>query len=199
MGYHIHESGPALGWLAEVVGEVNPLLGGLPPEVVLQTFLYQLRAFANAGFRLVIAISGHNFGQQDLRLVAEEFMRDCGISVVVVSDPELVEGVYEGDHAGRYEISQLLHLRPDLVDLAQIAQPRTPALGRFALNPDAGEASAALGKDILKRSVAAIGGLVDAHAQSLAPPAPPKLGHGETSAVWQRIEARRGEWMTLRH
>jgi creatinine amidohydrolase len=197
MGYHIHECGPAVGWLAEVVGEVNPLLGGLPPEVVLQTFLYQLRAFANAGFRLIVAISGHNFGQQDLRLVGEEFMRDCPVAVIVASDPELVKDAYVGDHAGLYEISQLLHLRPDLVDLSQITRPRTPALGRFALNPDAGEASAARGQDILERSLLAIGGLIEANRTALARPAPPYLPHGPAALIWERIAARRNDWVTL--
>lgn len=196
MGYHIHESGPALAWLDEVVGEVNPLLGGMPPAVVLESFLYQLRAFANAGFRLVVAISGHNFGQQDLRIVAEEFMRDCPIAVVVKSDPELVVGLHDGDHAGRYEISQLLHLRPDLIDMAQVDRPRTAALGRFALNPDAGEASAALGAEIIERSLEAIGALVVGQGTALQQPDATKLSYGDTDAIWQRVLARRSEWIT---
>jgi creatinine amidohydrolase len=197
MGYHIHESGPALAWLDEVVGGVNPLLGGMPPALVLESFLYQLRAGANAGFRLVVAISGHNFGQQDLRIVAEEFMRNCPISVVVKSDPELVAGLYDGDHAGRYEISQLLHLRPDLVDMAQVTRTKTALLGRFALNPDAGEASATLGAAIITRSLEAIGELLRGLQAALERPAATRLSYRDTDAIWQRVIARRGEWMTV--
>lgn len=196
MGYHIHESGPAIGWLQEVVGAENPRMAGLPPEIVLQTFLYQLRAFANAGFELIVAISGHNFGQQDLRLVAEEFMRDVAVPVFVRSDPELVTGVYDGDHAGRYEISQLLYLRPDLVDLALVDRPKTD-LGRFALNPDAREATSAIGKDILERSLTSIGALVAKHARGDAGPERAHVTHGAAATMWTRIEARRAEWMTV--
>lgn len=196
IGYHIHETGIALDWLEEVVGSENPRMAGLPPEVVLQTFLYQLRAFANAGFDLIVAISGHNFGQQDLRLVAEEFMRDVAVSVVVRSDPELVEGEFEGDHAGRYEISQLLQLRPDLVDLSLIDHPKT-TLGRFALNPDANEATAAFGRDILERSLANLGELLAASLAKTPKLTRSQFTYAQTAKVWKRVEDRRTEWVTV--
>ena len=70
-GYHIHETGFHQPWLDEVVGNEQAYLGGMPPEPVCYHFLYQLRAFANAGFRAVIGVSGHSGGSQiDLRLVA---------------------------------------------------------------------------------------------------------------------------------
>ena len=79
-GYHIHECGFHKPWLDEVVGDTNPLLAGMPPQVVCYHFLYQLRAFANAGFHAVIVVSGHAGGsQKDLRRVAkalEHFLID---------------------------------------------------------------------------------------------------------------------------
>ena len=118
--YHIHETGFHSVWLEEVVGEVNPRLGGLPPDVVMRSLLFQLRVCVNAGFRAVIVVSGQNGAQGDLRLVAEEFMKLVPVPVVVRSDPELVRGTFPGDHAGRYELSQLLHIRPELVDMSRL-------------------------------------------------------------------------------
>src|ERR1700722_18031483 len=46
-GWHIHETGYHARWLEEVVGEGEAELGSLPPDVLLRTFLYQLRALAN--------------------------------------------------------------------------------------------------------------------------------------------------------
>ncbi|MDG0791825.1 creatininase family protein [Cohnella ginsengisoli] len=101
MGYHIHEAGYHARWLEEEVGEENPHMTGIPPAVMLHLFLYQLRAFANAGFSTIVVVSGHSGGNQlDLRLAAEQFMKRVPVQVWVRSDPELVEGLYEGDHAG---------------------------------------------------------------------------------------------------
>ena len=119
--YHIHETGFHGTWLEEVVGEVNPRLGGLPPDVVMRSLLFQLRVCVNAGFRAVMVVSGQNGAQGDLRLVGDEFMKIVPVPVVVRSDPELVRGTFTGDHAGRYELSQLLYIRPDLVDLGTLA------------------------------------------------------------------------------
>ena len=118
--YHIHETGFHGTWLEEVVGEVNPRLGGLPPDVVMRSLLFQLRVCVNAGFRAVMVVSGQNGAQGDLRLVADEFMKLVPVPVVIRSDPELVRGTFPGDHAGRYELSQLLYIRPDLVDMSRL-------------------------------------------------------------------------------
>ena len=99
-GYHIHETGFHGTWLTDVVGEVNPRLAALPPDVVMRSLLFQLRAYVNAGFRAVMVLSGQNGAQADLRLVAEEFMKLVLAPVIVRSDPELVRGTFPGDHAG---------------------------------------------------------------------------------------------------
>lgn len=151
LGYHIHESGYHARWLEDAVGEENAHMTAMPPHIMLPFFLYQLRAFANAGFRAIIAISGHSGGNQfDLRKVAEAFSLETGVPVLALSDPELVEGLYEGDHAGKYEISQLLYLRPDLVDFSQLNRQNLEGSGgRLALGDDALEASSALGDKIM--------------------------------------------------
>lgn len=154
-GYHIHEAGYHAPWLAEVVGNQRPYMTALPPHLLLYSFLYQLRAFHNAGFRVAVVLSGHAGGNQDdLRLVARHFSQISDMTVRVFADPELVAGRWVGDHAGRYELSQLLHINPAFVDLHRADhQPEIRALGRFALGDDYREATADEGRAILEASL----------------------------------------------
>lgn len=192
-GYHIHECGFHRPWLDEVVGDSNPLLAGMPPQVVALHFLYQLRAFANAGFRAVIGVSGHSGGSQnDLRRVATAFTRATGIPVIVRSDPEW--GGYEGDHAGAYEISQLLAIHPDAVDLSLLGRRHEAGSGgRMALGDDAAEASAEQGREINETILAAIGREVHnlPPGEALREP----LDYPATEAIWQQVLAR-GPWFS---
>ncbi len=195
-GYHVHETGPHAPWLREVVGDVNPLLAAVPPDIVLRLLVFQLRAFRNAGFRLAMVVTGHNGNQDDLRLVVEEFTRRSPLKVVAKSDPELVAGTFEGDHAGRYEVSQLLHIRPDLVDLTRVDDGATSALRRFAQGVDVAESSAEHGKEILDLSLDVLEGL----ATAMDVPDGPLEGFmtlEEAEEVWQAVHARRDEWVTL--
>jgi creatinine amidohydrolase len=84
-GYHIHETGYHAPFLRETVGAANPRLAALPPDVILRTLLFQLRAFVNAGFRTVVVVSGHNGTRADLRLVPAEFRK------LMYCRPELVD------------------------------------------------------------------------------------------------------------
>jgi creatinine amidohydrolase len=196
--YQIHETGYHRPWLEEVMGDVNPRMGSLPPDVVLRLLIFQLRAFVNAGFRAVIVLTGHNANQPDLRLVAEEFRRNRPIPISAVSDPELVAGQFEGDHAGRYEISQLLYVRPELIKLDRLDDRHTTALGRFAQGDDAGEATATEGHAIIESSLDAIKALVDECHPLPDAEALPFMTIEEADEIWQRVDARRDEWCTLR-
>jgi creatinine amidohydrolase len=192
--YHIHETGFHGTWLEEVVGDVNPRLGGLPPDVVMRSLLFQLRVCANAGFRAVVVVSGQNGAQGDLRLVAEEFTRIVPVPVVVRSDPELVRGAFPGDHAGRYELSQLLHIRPDLVDLTRLDRVSSDPLGRFAQNPDAHEATAEYGEQIVGAQIARIGELID--EAGLGPPDLPVLTFDDVEPAWAAVDQQRPSWVS---
>jgi len=192
--YHIHETGFHGTWLAEVVGEVNPRLGGLPPDVVMRSLLFQLRVCVNAGFRAVMVISGQNGAQGDLRLVADEFMKLVPVPVDVRSDPELVRGTFPGDHAGRYELSQLLHIRPDLVDMTRLARVSSDPLGRFAQNPDAHEATAEYGEQIIETQIARIGELAD--QAGLGTPDIPTLTFDDVEPAWAAVERQRPSWIS---
>jgi creatinine amidohydrolase len=192
--YHIHETGFHGTWLTEVVGEVNPRLAALPPDVVMRTLLFQLRALVNAGFRAVMVLSGQNGAQGDLRLVAEEFTKIVPVPVVVHSDPELVRGTFPGDHAGRYELSQLLYIRPDLVDLSRLDRVSSDPLGRFAQNPDAHEATAEYGRQVVEAQIARVGELVDQAGSG--PPGLPFLEFEEMEPAWTAVEERRPSWVS---
>ncbi|MCU0403678.1 MAG: creatininase family protein, partial [Chitinophagaceae bacterium] len=136
LGYQIHESGYHAPWLADVVGNVNAMMTSMPPHVMLHFFLYQLRAFNNAGFKAAIVLSGHAGGNElDFRMAASCFMQYSTMKVKVFADPELVQGKFTGDHAGQYEISQLLYLQEEAVKTKEDDDKNR--LGRFALGSDA--------------------------------------------------------------
>ena len=199
-GYHIHECGFHAPWLAEVVGEEDAMMAAIPPHVMLRLFLYQLRAFALAGFRAVIAISGHSGGsQEDLRRVATAFTAATGIPVIVKSDPECIPHLHGGDHAGRYEISQLLAMRPDLVDLSLLDRAREPGSGgRLALGVDAGEAEVAYGRMINEAIIVALGEMAAKAIASRVPAvAPERLAYAEMERIWRELESTLPAWISV--
>ena len=199
-GYHIHECGFHAPWLAEVVGEDNALMAAIPPHVMLHLFLYQLRTFANAGFKVVIAVSGHAGGsQEDLRRAAAVFAGATGLRIVVRADPEWVEGLYIGDHAGKYELSQLLAMRPDLVDLSLLnSQQQSGTGGRFALGDDAADASADYGHAINEAIIAAIGSEVSESLALSVEYSPKKsVDYTDVEALWAELRATMKDWRSL--
>lgn len=204
MGYHIHETGYHARWLEDEVGEFDAPMTGLPPGVMIQLFLYQLRAFANAGFRNVVVVSGHSGGnQRDFRLAAELFMERVSLNVWVRSDPELAEGAFEGDHAGKYEISQLMYLRPELVDLSAREFESAPGSGgKLALADDAGEATPELGERIMRACLSRLCEEAEA-LRARAPKAPvpaslPRVGYGTVELVWAKALAASPDWATAK-
>lgn len=199
LAYQIHESGYHAPWLAEVVGERPALLTGIPPHVMLYFFLYQLRSFYNAGFKTAIVISGHAGGnQEDFRLAGNMFEQHAGMQVLVYADPELVMGHYAGDHAGKYEISQALYLRPDTVNLDAIARMNdADSLGRFGQGEDAAEASADMGHDIIERSLVFLGDIIASNPRT-DQRAVRMLNYAEVERLYQRLIEQREDWITTK-
>jgi len=197
MGYHIHETGNHARWLEEEVGEENPHMTAIPPAIFVSFFLYQLRAFVNAGFRTIIVISGHSGGNQcDLRLAADVFMKHVPVKVWIRSDPELVEGRFSGDHAGKYEISQLMYIRPELVDMkAKFYEDAPNSGGRLALGGDAGEAEPEFGKAVMEACVERICAEVsgtDHDDGTEIPKIPPAL----IETIWAEVAQTVSRWVT---
>jgi creatinine amidohydrolase len=200
MGYHIHETGINARWLEEMVGEENPHMTGMPPDVFLHFFLYQLRSFVNAGFRTIVVVSGHSGGNQiDIRLAADIFMKHIPVQVWVRSDPELVEGLYEGDHAGKYEISQLMYIRPDLVNMEALAHEVLPQSGgRFALGSDATEATLERGSEIMKACLNYLVVEVEHLKRNITskPNPNPNVSYSTVELIWKELLQRSIEWIT---
>jgi creatinine amidohydrolase len=201
LGYHIHESGYHARWLEETIGEENPHMTAMPPHVLLHFFLYQLRAFANAGFGGIMVVSGHSGGNQfDLRRVAEVFTRRTTIPVWVASDPELVSDLFKGDHAGKYEISQLIYLRPDLVDRNKaILAIKSGTGGSFAIGQDADQADEQLGEAIMRGCLEALifeSENMKGAASRVRRLVSLKLTFEITDNMWQEIWQARAHWRT---
>ncbi|MFC4776709.1 creatininase family protein [Paenibacillus sp. GCM10023252] len=198
MGYHIHESGYHARWLEDTVGEHNPHMTGMPPHVYLHFFLYQLRALVHAGFKAIFVISGHSGGNQfDLRRAAAAFTRLSSVPVYVASDPELVTGQYEGDHAGKYEISQLMYLRPELVDLARDhLHDIDEAGGALAIGDNAREASAELGEHIMQACLRQLIQEVERVPLGQDKPARSMMTYEMIEGLWQQLWQERADWVT---
>jgi creatinine amidohydrolase len=177
---------------------------GIPPAIFIHLFLYQLRAFVNAGFRKIVVLSGHSGGnQKDLRFAAEAFMKRFDVEVWVRSDPELVEDQYEGDHAGKYEISQLMYIRPDLIDMDKAALQDQPGSGgRLALGADAGEANPELGKKIMEaclKSMVEVATRMKSEATKVAKEgeaANPRIPYADAEAIWSEVSQYADKWVT---
>lgn len=200
-GYHIHETGYHKPWLQKMIGDANPHMAAVPPNILLHLFLYQLRAFVNAGFKGIVVITGHAGGnQKDLRIVAQAFMNRFPVKIEVRADPELVAGKYEGDHAGKYEISQLMYLRPELIDMSKISrQYEDKTLGRFALGLNAAEASVEFGKRIIKACVSEACQIAEnLHHQMDKFSKIDPIDFAQIEEIWNEVIADKESWATYR-
>ncbi len=119
------------------------------------------------GYRVIVALTGHNPGEQGrlLSLVAERCMRKSHAPVRILqpfdfrkhpADPP--PGV-SPDHASRFETSLALHLFPELVDMEALERPG----GRAGISPEdtVTEASAELGKTAFDWLVGFIASVVE--------------------------------------
>ena len=116
-----------------------------------------LAGLGRAGFRLVCLVSGHYAQGHEIVLaeVADQVSSGgplvlAGTPLALLGDPGLL------DHAGRWETSQLLHFRPDLVDLAALPAGSPAPLNRSAvLGDDPRQGSAELGQQVVERAITA--------------------------------------------
>lgn len=199
-GYQIHEAGYHASWLEEVVGEVNTYMTSLPPHVMLYFFLYQLRAFHNAGFKAAIIISGHSGGNQnDFRLAASVFEKCSSMKVRVFSDPELVSGKYDGDHAGKYEISQLQFIKPEFINLDAASRSKDMGSpGRFAQGEDCLEASAEMGKNIIEESFRFLGTITEQLKEGFLVGTRPVMHYETIEKMWTELKSMQHKWETIK-
>jgi len=130
--WHVQER-PEFNWLGAQDIEQS-LCSSVAADLFYKTLLYQIRAFDARGFRAAILITGHYGGlEHDMRLLCEFYCRRTGspLQLRAFADWEVITFEnYRGDHAGICETSQLMYLRPGLVDLERSVE--SSPLGRFA-------------------------------------------------------------------
>jgi creatinine amidohydrolase len=198
-GYHIHETGYHAAWLEETVGEHNARMASIPPHVFCLQYLYQLRAFANAGFKAVFTLTGHGGGNEhDLRTWGDAFTARFGLPVTTLMQFELAPG-FRGDHAGRYEVSLLWHLRPELVDMTRLDHAADPQRGgRLAQGEDAAVASPEYGAAIFAQVVETLGARVAAlRARAAQAVVTPRIDHAAIEALYAELRASARSWVTM--
>ncbi|RFB86866.1 hypothetical protein B5K11_27700 [Rhizobium leguminosarum bv. trifolii] len=129
-------------------------------------------------------------------MIGEVFSSRFPIEHFVRTDPELVAGKFVGDHAWRYELSQLLAIRPDLVAMDRAERITTDALGRFAQNSDVTEATAEEGRAILDASLLAIEEAVSGFA--LATDQHQFISFDEMEPLAAAVNSEKATWATLK-
>jgi creatinine amidohydrolase len=110
-------------------------------------------------------------------------------AVEIFADHELVSDKFQGDHAGKFELSQLLAIHPELVDLSRLNRGREAgAGGRLAIGDDAAEATAEHGRIILEQQLSALGEVVrNWLATPLATPPSRRLSLADAEQIWTEI------------
>ncbi|HVU14133.1 MAG TPA: creatininase family protein [Phototrophicaceae bacterium] len=106
--------------------------------------------FAEMGFRTIVAITGH-FGLEQtliLKRAALTVMERSPVTILPLTEYDLVTDAYVGDHAGIGETSLMWALRPDLIRLDTVT-PDTPLDGVQGADPR-GQASRERGETLLR-------------------------------------------------
>jgi len=107
-------------------------------------------AFAEMGFRVIVAMTGH-FGLEQtlvLKRAALTVMERASVTILALTEYDLVTDVYTGDHAGIGETSLLWAVHPELVRLDAV-DANTPLEGVLGADPR-GKASQANGETLLR-------------------------------------------------
>jgi creatinine amidohydrolase len=152
---------PASYWA--VGGVPYPYTLKLPAEVIEPLLVTVFEQFGMMGFRVIVAFTGHFGVDQTLTLkrAALTVMERSPVTILPITEYDLVTDLYTGDHAAVGETSLLWALYPELVRLHSIPAD-TPLDGIIGPEPR-GAASPELGKQILQ----AIAGRIAAVSQRL--------------------------------
>lgn len=131
-----------------VGGVPYPYTLDLPIEIVEPLLEAVFEQFGAMGFRVIVAFTGH-FGLDHtltLKRAAVTVMKRSPVTILPITEYDLVTDSYKGDHAGIGETSLLMMHRPDLVRLDAVP-PAQPLDGVIGADPR-GTASTALGQSL---------------------------------------------------
>ena len=140
---------------------------GLHPELVDALFIDIFRGLVTVGFKVVIAVTGHDVKEQvtSLQKAVEAISAEGRAAGYAMMEADLNQGDPDVgmDHAAHWETSYLMSVRPELVDLRKLAEVAAPdeemawdKLGIGGRNP-LRYASRALGERAINKMVDAIG------------------------------------------
>lgn len=130
----------------------------LQEEVFRQLLRQTLAEVFAQGFALVVLMTGHNARNQEaiIKAVAAEYNQQAGAERVwAISEYEPAQDLFDfaRDHAGKWETSLMMELRPELVDMDRLQpDPGKPLLAISGVEPR-GEASRALGRRCVEETV----------------------------------------------
>ena len=97
---------------------------GISPETVDALFTAIFQGLVVTGFKAVIGVTGHDVDEQldSLQKAADSISADGSAVGFAMKEGDLYDLEYEKmDHAGAWETSILMYLRPELVDMGYIA------------------------------------------------------------------------------
>lgn len=124
-------------------------------------------------------------------------MKHVPVQIWVRSDPELVQGLYEGDHAGKYELSQLMYIRPDLVNMKARKRELLPESGgRLASGDDAEEANQDLGEKIMLACLDSLCKEVESLENSTLVGTDIHVTFATVEHIWSEVHNLATEWVT---
>ena len=129
-----------------VGGVPYPYTLDLPLEIVEPLLEAVFEQFGAMGFRVIVAFTGH-FGLDHtltLKRAAVTVMKRSAVTILPITEYDLVTDRYQGDHAGIGETSLLMAQRPDLVHLDAVPAEQ-PLDGVIGADPR-GTASRTLGQ-----------------------------------------------------
>lgn len=203
--WHISDR-PEFDWLGKVMGVAQPLTSAIPADLFLQMVLYQVRAIDARGFSAGILVTGHYGGlENDMRLLCDYYTRETSspIRLAAMADWEAIDyRDFHGDHGGLCETSQLMALRPDLVDLSreESKSPNGPWAGTQFPLPDGRTPSREIGEKIVESQVRRLGEirreLLDSYEFNPGWQAPNLT---QVAALWTRFaEETREQWWCSR-
>jgi creatinine amidohydrolase len=195
--WHVHETPLGLDWLSRQNAPA-PYLTCIPPEVFLHQLVYQLRAVEAAGFRAAICVTGHYGGiEVDMKQACALYSARRPLRAVALADWEAIRYKdYHGDHAGKCETSQLMALRPEMVDLSRM--PAEPYEGVIFASPsNARTSSRREGEAIVASQVEYLKHLSDELLrQAEAQPPAERISWAEAEAIWDEMLADRAHWIS---
>lgn len=136
-----------------------PLTLEFKRETVMQLLTEYLEQLSDLGFKLVVVLSGH-YGPPHIAALVEAanlftiWQTQRQTRVWIIPEYDLVTDLgYRGDHAAKWETAILMHLRPDLVDLARLDDTNAGERGGILGQDPRQSATAELGADIVRAIV----------------------------------------------